>query len=249
MMCNEQAYSLAIERLMGIDIPPRAKFIRTLFAEITRILNHCMAVGAHILDLGATTPFVWVTEEREKVHVHVHVHVCNILASVPGSLSYACAIFTYDLWTPRNEKSGRESGIFYHVSDVEGREKVERTRLCVGGQTHKQTVAHAFVQLPVTRRCTATYILLACRKAISISYSCLHRGRWSISMIYACTPTLYAGLIVHSAFTRIVPMIQDSTHHTITHHTITQQQLNHQACEQGSDHKRVDVTILRPLEL
>ena len=49
------------------------------------------------------------------------------LASVPGSLPYACAIFTYDLWTPRNEKSGREPGIFYHVSDVEGREKVERT--------------------------------------------------------------------------------------------------------------------------
>ena len=67
MMCNEQAYSLAIERLLGIDIPPRAKFIRTMFAEITRILNHCMALGAHILDLGATTPFVWVTEEREKV--------------------------------------------------------------------------------------------------------------------------------------------------------------------------------------
>ena len=98
------------------------------------------------------------------------------LASVPGSLPYACAIFTYDLWTPRNEKSGREPGIFYHVSDVEGREKVERTRLRVGGQTHTQTVAHAFVQSPVIRRCIATYILLACRKAISITYSCLHRG-------------------------------------------------------------------------
>ena len=110
------------------------------------------------------------------------------VASVPGSLPYACAIFTYDLWTPRNEKSGREPGIFYHVSDVEGREKVERTRLRVGGQTRKQTVAHAFVQSPVTRRCTATYILLACRKAISISYSCLHRGlvkTRSISTIYA----------------------------------------------------------------
>ena len=67
MMCNEQAYSLAIESLMGIDIPPRAKFIRTLFGEITRLLNHCMAIGSHILDLGATTPFVWVFEEREKV--------------------------------------------------------------------------------------------------------------------------------------------------------------------------------------
>ena len=73
MMCNEQAYSLAIERLMGIDIPPRAKFIRTMFAEITRLLNHCMAVGAHILDLGATTPFVWVTEEREKVYLTVTI--------------------------------------------------------------------------------------------------------------------------------------------------------------------------------
>ena len=61
-------------------------------------------------------------------------------------------------------------------------------------------------------------------------------------MVYACSPTLYAGLIVHSAFTRIVPMIQDSTHHTIT-----QQQLNHQACEQGPDHKRVDATILRQI--
>ena len=58
-------------------------------------------------------------------------------------------------------------------------------------------------------------------------------------MIHACTPTLYAGLIVHSAFTRIVPMIHDST--------ITQQQLNHQACEQGPDHKRMDATILRQI--
>ena len=61
-------------------------------------------------------------------------------------------------------------------------------------------------------------------------------------MIYACTPTLYAGLIVHTAFTRIVPMIHDSTHHTIT-----QQQLNHQACEQGPDHKRMDATIIRQI--
>ena len=176
----------------------------------------------------------------------IYYNYAHNLASVPGSLPYACAIFTYDLWTPRNKKSGRGPGIFYHVSDVEGREKVERTRLHVGGQTRKQTVAHAFVQLPVTRRCTAAYSLPACCKAISISYSCLHRGpveTRSISLIYACTPTVYAGLIVHSTFTRIVPMIQDSTHHTIT-----QQQLNHQACEeQGPDHKRVDATILRQI--
>ena len=76
---------------------------------------------------------------------------------------------------PKKRKIGERA--WYILSrDVEGREKVERTRLRVGGQTRKQTVAHAFVQSPVTRRCTATYILLACRKAISITYSCLHRG-------------------------------------------------------------------------
>lgn len=67
MMCNEQAYSLAIEKLMGIDIPLRAKYIRTMFGEITRLLNHILAVACHIMDLGATTPFLWLFEEREKM--------------------------------------------------------------------------------------------------------------------------------------------------------------------------------------
>ena len=67
MMCSEQAYSLAIERMMGIDIPLRAKYIRTMFAEITRLLNHILSVACHIMDLGATTPFLWWFEEREKV--------------------------------------------------------------------------------------------------------------------------------------------------------------------------------------
>ena len=67
MMCNEQAFSLAIEKLLGIDIPQRAKFIRTMFAEITRLLNHTMAVASHALDVGANTPFLWWFEEREKV--------------------------------------------------------------------------------------------------------------------------------------------------------------------------------------
>ena len=114
------------------------------------------------------------------------------IASVPGSPPYACTIFTYDLWTPRNEKSGGEPSIFYHVSDVEGREKVGRTRLRVGGQTRKLSVAHAFVQSPFTRRCTAMYILLARRKAIHLLQLL---APWSTSMIYACTPTLYAGLV------------------------------------------------------
>jgi len=67
MMCNEQCYSLAVEKLLNIDIPIRAKFIRVMFAEITRILNHIMAVGTHALDIGAMTPFFWLFEEREKM--------------------------------------------------------------------------------------------------------------------------------------------------------------------------------------
>lgn len=67
MMCNEQCYSLAVEKLLNIDIPLRAKYIRVLFAEITRILNHIMAVGTHALDVGALTPFFWLFEEREKM--------------------------------------------------------------------------------------------------------------------------------------------------------------------------------------
>ncbi|KAI9293089.1 putative NADH dehydrogenase 49K chain [Neoconidiobolus thromboides FSU 785] len=67
MMTNEQAYSLAVEKLLNIEIPERAKYIRTLFAEITRILNHCMAVGSHALDVGATTPLLWLFEERERL--------------------------------------------------------------------------------------------------------------------------------------------------------------------------------------
>ena len=67
MMVNEQCYSLAVEKLLNIEIPRRAKFIRTLFAEITRIQNHIMAVTTHALDVGALTPFLWLFEEREKL--------------------------------------------------------------------------------------------------------------------------------------------------------------------------------------
>ncbi|XP_065176511.1 NADH-ubiquinone oxidoreductase 49 kDa subunit-like [Sycon ciliatum] len=65
MMTNEQAYSIAVEKLLGITPPLRAQYIRVLFAEMTRILNHIMAVTTHALDVGAMTPFFWMFEERE----------------------------------------------------------------------------------------------------------------------------------------------------------------------------------------
>ncbi|MDF7675262.1 NADH-quinone oxidoreductase subunit D [Neisseriaceae bacterium ESL0693] len=65
MMCNEQAYCLAVERLLGIEVPLRAQYIRVMFAEITRILNHLMGVGSHALDIGAMTVFLYAFRERE----------------------------------------------------------------------------------------------------------------------------------------------------------------------------------------
>jgi NADH dehydrogenase (ubiquinone) Fe-S protein 2 len=67
MMAQEHTYSLAIEKLGNIKIPQRAKVIRVIFAEITRILNHLLAVGCHAMDVGAMTPFLWAFEEREKL--------------------------------------------------------------------------------------------------------------------------------------------------------------------------------------
>ena len=65
MMCNEHAYVAAIERLLGIEVPKRAQYIRTMFDEITRILNHLMWAGANGLDLGAMTVFLYAFRERE----------------------------------------------------------------------------------------------------------------------------------------------------------------------------------------
>jgi NADH-quinone oxidoreductase subunit D len=65
MMCNEHAYVLAIERLLGIEPPRRAQYIRVMFDEITRILNHLMWLGAHGLDIGAMTVFLYCFRERE----------------------------------------------------------------------------------------------------------------------------------------------------------------------------------------
>ncbi|WP_036168647.1 NADH-quinone oxidoreductase subunit D [Massilia sp. 9096] len=65
MMCNEHGYVLAIERLLGIEVPIRAQYIRTMFDEITRILNHLMWLGAHALDIGAMGPFLYAFRDRE----------------------------------------------------------------------------------------------------------------------------------------------------------------------------------------
>jgi NADH-quinone oxidoreductase subunit D len=66
-MAQEHAFAMATEKLLGIEIPERAKWIRTLFSEITRVLNHLLNVTTYALDVGAITPSLWGFEEREKL--------------------------------------------------------------------------------------------------------------------------------------------------------------------------------------
>ena len=67
MMAQDHAYALAVEKLLNCEVPLRGQYIRVMFAEITRILNHLLALTTHALDVGAMTPFLWAFEEREKL--------------------------------------------------------------------------------------------------------------------------------------------------------------------------------------
>ncbi len=75
-MCQEHAFCLATEKLLGLEVPERGQYIRVLFAEISRILNHLLNVPAYALDVGAMTPMLWAFEEREKL-MEFHEGVCG----------------------------------------------------------------------------------------------------------------------------------------------------------------------------
>lgn len=66
-MCQEHAYALVVEKLLSCEVPLRAQYIRVIFSELTRILNHIMNVTTFALDVGAMTPLLWLFEEREKI--------------------------------------------------------------------------------------------------------------------------------------------------------------------------------------
>ena len=82
MMSQEHTYCLAIEKLLQVQIPKRAQYIRVIFAELTRLLNHLLAVGCHAMDVGAMTPFLWAFEEREKL--------MEFYERVSGARMHAC---------------------------------------------------------------------------------------------------------------------------------------------------------------
>jgi NADH dehydrogenase (ubiquinone) Fe-S protein 2 len=67
MMAQEHTFSLAVEAFLEFEMPLRGSVLRVLFLELTRILNHLLALTTHALDVGAMTPFLWAFEEREKI--------------------------------------------------------------------------------------------------------------------------------------------------------------------------------------
>ncbi|GIL87291.1 hypothetical protein Vretimale_1756 [Volvox reticuliferus] len=67
MMCMEHSYVLAVEQLLNLAVPLRGQYIRVLYSELTRVLNHLLAITCHSMDVGALTPFLWAFEEREKL--------------------------------------------------------------------------------------------------------------------------------------------------------------------------------------
>lgn len=91
MMSQEYAYSLTIEQLLNVQVPLRSQYIRVLFCELTRLLNHLLALTTHALDVGALTPFLWGFEEREKLmEFYERVSGARMHASYirPGGVSY-----------------------------------------------------------------------------------------------------------------------------------------------------------------
>ena len=84
MMSQEHCYSLAVEKLLGCEVPLRGQYIRVLFAELTRIMNHTFQLSAHALDVGAMTPFLWMFEERESMF--------EFYEAVSGARMHACYI-------------------------------------------------------------------------------------------------------------------------------------------------------------
>ena len=91
MMIQEHAYCLVLEKIEGVQIPLRAKIIRVIFTELTRLLNHLMSLTTHALDVGAMTPFLWGFEEREKIFsFYEKVSGARMHAAFfrPGGVSY-----------------------------------------------------------------------------------------------------------------------------------------------------------------
>jgi len=117
-MSEEHAFVLATEKLLGIEAPERAKWIRTLFSEITRVLNHLLNVTSYALDVGAITPALWGFEEREKLMEFYEAasgapwrRICRPAwrsASPPGAMSFRVSS---TIWRPCSPATGSGNSV------------------------------------------------------------------------------------------------------------------------------------------
>jgi NADH-quinone oxidoreductase subunit D len=137
MMCNEHAYVLAIEKLLGLEPPLRAQYIRVMFDEITRILNHLLWLGAHGIDIGAMTVFLYCFREREDLmDCYEAVSGTRMHATYyrPGGvyrdLPEAMPQYQYSEWRSKKDvdrlNSRRSGGLLDFISDF-----VKRFPACV----------------------------------------------------------------------------------------------------------------------
>jgi NADH dehydrogenase (ubiquinone) Fe-S protein 2 len=145
MMAQEHAYSLTIEKLLHIKVPLRSKYIRVLFCEITRILNHIMSLTTHALDTGSLTPFLWAFEEREKLMTfYEQVSGARMHASYirPGGISCDLPIgLIKDIYTFIKQYGSRLN----EIEELLTRNRIWRQRLLnVGIVSRKQALSYAF---------------------------------------------------------------------------------------------------------
>lgn len=138
MMAQEHAYILAVEKLANIHVPKRAQFIRTIFSEITRLLNHIMSITTHAMDVGALTPFLWGFEEREKLmELYERVSGARMHAAYfrPGGVSQDLPPnFLAKLWTFTNQFESR----LVEIEELLTNNRIWRNRLVNVGVVTKQ---------------------------------------------------------------------------------------------------------------
>ena len=145
MMSQEHAYSLASEALTLCRIPKRAQYIRVLFLEITRLLNHLMSVTTHAMDVGAFTPFLWAFEEREKLmefyervsgaRMHAaFIRIGGVFCDLPQGLLADIATFAKQFSSRIDE-----------IEELSTFNRIWKQRLIgIGVITRKQTLKYSF---------------------------------------------------------------------------------------------------------
>ena len=118
MMCNEHAYVMAIEKLLGLEVPLRAQYIRVMFDEITRILNHLLWLGAHALDIGAMTVFLYCFREREDL--------MDVYEAVSGARMHAAYYRPGGVYRDLPESMPQYQPSKYHDAEAAGRLNANR---------------------------------------------------------------------------------------------------------------------------